>query len=157
MILDDITKKERGYSDDGFDCKSKKMISYLTIEKQKRKGVEYFDIDICIEKDYNELTNSYEIVFNENDKCYISLYLTNRHYGGPEEGGWYYNTDELSLSIPTLYNVDMIKRVLHDVIKDRAEIEIYGGIESVLGGQYGWIRIEKIPGSAERLDGQAYC
>ena len=156
MILDDLTKKERGFSDDGFG-EDMIMIDKLTIEKQKRRNLEFFDIDIITEKEYNEETYSYEIVFKENDKCYISLYLTNRHFGGPEEGGWYYNTDQLSLAIPTLYNTEMIERVLHDVIKSRAEIEIYGDIGSVLGGQDGWIRIEKIPGSAEMNEMQLYC
>ena len=156
MILDDLTKKERGFSDDGFG-EDMVMIDKLTIEKQKRRNTSFFDIDIVVEKEYNKTTDSYEVVFNENDKCYISLYLTNRHFGGPEEGGWYYNTDELSLTIPTLYNANMIKRVLHDVIKDRAECEIYGDIESVLGGQSGWIRIEKSPGAAERNEMQLYC
>ena len=156
MILDDLTKKEHGFSDDGF-CEDAIMIDKLTIEKQKRRNLEFFDIDIITEKEYNEETDSYEIRFKENDKCYISLYLTNRHFGGPEEGGWYYNTDHLSLTIPTLYNVNMIERVLHDVIKSRAELEIYGDIESVLGGQDGWIKIERIPGSSENLEHQTYC
>lgn len=29
------------------------------------------------------------------DTVYVNAYLTNRAYGGPEEGGWWYDTGEL--------------------------------------------------------------
>lgn len=32
--------------------------------------------------------------------CFISVYSMGRQYGGPEEGGWYYNTYELVASVP---------------------------------------------------------
>ena len=31
---------------------------------------------------------------------YINAYSTTQHYGGPEEGGWYYYVDEPIASIP---------------------------------------------------------
>jgi len=31
---------------------------------------------------------------------YINTYLDDRAYGGPEEGGWYFNTSELVDSVP---------------------------------------------------------
>ena len=33
---------------------------------------------------------------------YVNVYLVDRRLGGPEEGGWYYDTGEAIKSIPTL-------------------------------------------------------
>lgn len=30
---------------------------------------------------------------------YVNVYSVNRHYGGPEEGGWWYDSGELMLSV----------------------------------------------------------
>lgn len=32
--------------------------------------------------------------------CYLNVYETGRSYGGPEEGGWWYNTGEPRASVP---------------------------------------------------------
>lgn len=37
---------------------------------------------------------------------YVTVYKITRHYGGPEEGGWYYNFWEQICSIPICYNAD---------------------------------------------------
>ena len=34
---------------------------------------------------------------------------------------------------------------------------MYGDINSILGGQDGWIIIEKVPGNLERAERQTYC
>ena len=33
---------------------------------------------------------------------HVNIYLVNRGYGGPEEGGWWYDYGELHCSIPVL-------------------------------------------------------
>ena len=35
---------------------------------------------------------------------YANAYLTDRFYGGPEEGGWYYDVGEPIMSLPFLAN-----------------------------------------------------
>ena len=32
--------------------------------------------------------------------CWVSVYKSNRHYGGPEEGGWFYTRTHLVGSVP---------------------------------------------------------
>lgn len=34
------------------------------------------------------------------DKLYLNVYAVTRHYGGPEEGGWYYNSGRPLASVP---------------------------------------------------------
>ena len=36
------------------------------------------------------------------DVLYVNAYAVTRHYGGPEEGGWWYNAGEPLASIPVL-------------------------------------------------------
>ncbi len=129
----------------------------LTFKKKIRNHIVDQEIDITIEKNYNEDSGKYEVMFKENDLCYISLYLTNRHYGGPEEGGWWYNTNHLYLTVPTIFNTDAINKIVDNFIKDKVEEELYGDINSVLGGQDGSIIIEKVPGNFERSEHQTYC
>jgi len=38
--------------------------------------------------------------YREAQKCYVSIYGRSQHYGGPEEGGWWYTICELQGSIP---------------------------------------------------------
>lgn len=86
--------------------------------------------------------------FNNGDFCVVTLYLTTRHYGGPEEGGWWYNWDHHRMSIPTLFNTNNINMTAR-MLLDACGSEIGGDIYSVLGGAEGWIRIERVAGSAK--------
>ena len=63
---------------------------------------------------------------------YVNAYEVTRHYGGPEEGGWWYNTGQPLASVPLNIAIDKdeeIKR-LGEIFKDVSEGDIY----SVLGG-----------------------
>ena len=77
---------------------------------------------------------------------FISAYATTRHYGGPEEGGWWYNCNEClkSKPIPPCDDEDL-EAVLASVIErwcDQFEDEHYGDIYSVLGGSEVWFALE---------------
>jgi hypothetical protein len=80
---------------------------------------------------------------------YVNAYEITRHYGGPEEGGWWYNHRNPIASIPVKAisvagpdkwdyelkpinpeKVDEFRRYLEDLYMDRREGDIY----SVLGG-----------------------
>lgn len=43
----------------------------------------------------------------------VAVYLVDRAYGGPEEGGWYYDTHELSRD-PALVSLTRVYNRLHD-------------------------------------------
>ena len=104
-------------------------------------------IDVYIEKPYFDEDDNWP-GFNEGDFCVISLYHTTRHYGGPEEGGWWFNWDSLEISIPTMFEPQNIVNTAKMLVEKFGD-KIGGDIYSVLGGTEGWIRIERISGSAE--------
>ena len=89
--------------------------------------------------------------FNNGDFCVITLYLTTREYGGPEEGGWWYNWDYNHTSIPTIFDADNVNASVK-MLLDAAGHHIGGDIYSVLGGVQGWVRIERIAGSAKSTE-----
>lgn len=59
---------------------------------------------------------------------YVNVYAVGREYGGPEEGGWYYDSGELELSLcaPSEAVADMWAALLH------AEYQDHGNRYSVL-------------------------
>jgi len=74
---------------------------------------------------------------------YITAYAVTRHYGGPEEGGWWYNAYNpiASVDVPShlqFPNVseeyeDELDALMEKVRKEHSEV-IEGDISSVLGG-----------------------
>lgn len=82
----------------------------------------------------------------EGDLCIVSFYTTQRHYGGPEEGGWWYNWNTHEFSIPTLYSKENVEKLI-DLYQDKIKEYIYGDIYSVNGGVEGFIQVERIAGS----------
>lgn len=62
---------------------------------------------------------------------FVSAYEVTRHYGGPEEGGWWYDWYELIQSVPVaVTDIDTMIDHLKEKHGDRAE----GDRFSVLGG-----------------------
>ncbi len=65
---------------------------------------------------------------------YLNAYAVTRHYGGPEEGGWWFNAGEplasVPLTNPTEDQIEAERTRLKAVFADHAEGDIY----SVLGG-----------------------
>lgn len=77
---------------------------------------------------------------------YISVYRVTRHYGGPEEGGWWYDWYELLETLPfeeKPESEELIRKYLNDKYKD----ESYGDINSVLGGAEVEVVVEDTPGA----------
>lgn len=82
----------------------------------------------------------------EGDLCLFSFYTTQRHYGGAEEGGWWYNWNTHEFSIPTLYSKENVEKLI-DLYQDKIKEYIHGDIYAVNGGVEGFIQIEKEAGS----------
>ena len=122
------------------------------------KDVEYEDnrIPVVIEKPREMILDDDTWQgFNNGDFCVITLYLTTREYGGPEEGGWWYNWDDNHTSIPTIFDADNITASVK-MLLDAAGHHIGGDIYSVLGGVQGWVRVERIAGSAKSTEVPRY-
>lgn len=64
---------------------------------------------------------------------YINVYSTTRHYGGPEEGGWWYNWNTCLLTIPVNKLTDKQKKKMIKLLNKIYESS--GNIYSVNGGE----------------------
>ena len=67
----------------------------------------------------------------ESSTTYVNAYAVTRHYGGPEEGGWWYNYYQPLASVPcqvkdSQQHIDRLKEHFKEVSE--------GDIYSVLGG-----------------------
>jgi hypothetical protein len=88
---------------------------------------------------------------NDGDDCFVTLYGETRHYGGSEEGGWWYNNVHMIKTIPTVYTKESVEKIADYFKNNLFSEEVSGDIYSVNGGQQCFIQVEKIPGSCEDL------
>lgn len=81
---------------------------------------------------------------------WINVYQTTRHWGGPEEGGWWYNWDHCLASSP--FHEDTPIEVLG---AEKARLSLLfrgqdeGDIYSVNGGVEHWVAIEEEKAESE--------
>lgn len=75
--------------------------------------------------------------------CWVSAYSVSRHYGGPEEGGWWYDwrTLESSIRVNNAEQLERAKSLLSEVWCPGAKTR-----HSVLGGTDAEVRIEDVSG-----------
>jgi hypothetical protein len=88
------------------------------------------------------------------EMVYVNVYKVTRHYGGPEEGGWWYNWYDCIEVFPTKNkNAEVIEEELES---ENAHMK-YGDIYSVLGGQDIQVRIEATPAESQTKERPYYC
>ena len=91
---------------------------------------------------------------------FISVYATTRHYGGPEEGGWWYNVSDCLQSKPIPpCDGEHLKSVLTSVIErwcEEYQSEHHGDIYSVLGGSEVWFSLEYHAGESHDVSRPRY-
>jgi hypothetical protein len=76
---------------------------------------------------------------------FVNAYAVTRHYGGPEEGGWWYNHYDLLQSVP----VDQVDaETMTEYLRLRHADVAHGDIYSVLGGCELQILTEDEPGES---------
>lgn len=92
----------------------------------------------------------------DGDDCFVTLYGETRHYGGCEEGGWWYNNVHMIKTIPTVYTKESVEKISDYFKNNLFPEEVTGDIYSVNGGQQCFIQVEKIPGSCEDLVSPRY-
>jgi len=90
-------------------------------------------------------------------RLYFNLYTTTRHYGGAEEGGWWYDIDVCELSIPVRAIAVEIDAIFEYLASYTEENELkWGNIYSVLGGQDAWGALEERPAQSENTERPYY-
>lgn len=84
-------------------------------------------------------------------KFFLNVYVTNQAYGGPEEGGWYYNVGEFVRCAGTFFNEEHA-RAERDALQahiDKTENDPrgpYADRNSVLCEGEARVHIERFPG-----------
>lgn len=85
---------------------------------------------------------------------FVNVYFVTRHYGGPEEGGWWYNWYECEETVQTTgKNAYEVKEALEKKYEDYKQGDIY----SVLGGVDVEVLIEDEPAQSESKEVPHYC
>jgi hypothetical protein len=91
-------------------------------------------------------------------RIWISIYTITRQYGGPEEGGWWYNWYNHEFALSILNDKEQIAEAVSYLWEMAREEEwVEGDIYSVLGGQDISIRLEEHPGSGRSTERPYYC
>ena len=86
--------------------------------------------------------------------AYVSAYTVTRHYGGPEEGGWWFNWNELHCSSPVT-DPEAAHAEGHRFKELFGNLE-HGNIYSVLGGTELLITLDREPGEQESTERPRY-
>lgn len=85
---------------------------------------------------------------------FVNVYSVTRHYGGPEEGGWWFDALHCEEIMPVQYQY---AETLREELKKRyEESHKWGDISSVLGGQDVVVYIEKDPKESETKERPVY-
>lgn len=85
---------------------------------------------------------------------WVTVYTITRHYGGPEEGGWYWNRAVAEATIMVAGPKDRENCIA--ACKKRFEGLAYGDIYSVRGGRRVDVVAERHPGDHEQLKSGGY-
>lgn len=83
---------------------------------------------------------------------YVTAYEVTRHYGGPEEGGWWYDWYHPIETVPTI-RTGVVKAYLQGKYEDRVE----GDRFSVLGGTAIAVAVEDEPCELATTERPFYC
>jgi hypothetical protein len=98
----------------------------------------------------SKITNK---IKSRHNPLYVTVYTIVRSYGGPEEGGWWYN-----LVIPIDYKtVTNIVKAHNAVKKFKKQYPDVGDIYSTSDGEWFDIHIEKKMGEHGQTNRPRYC
>jgi hypothetical protein len=102
----------------------------------------------CVHCDENGYTPA-----EENLKVYVNVYLITRHFGGYEEGGWYWNK---AVCVETVPCKNKYSDEIQEDLKKEYEHANDGNIYSVLGGTEVAVYIERAMKESESLEAPQY-
>ncbi|MEO2202247.1 hypothetical protein ABGV42_00635 [Paenibacillus pabuli] len=132
-------------------CKRVGTVSKFNLQFSK-------ECQACFKRDLIYVTeNSTEIDFSYNHDlsvdnsdnpfdAFVNVYRVTRHYGGPEEGGWWYNNYRCVETVKS--NLFLAKTVLEQLEEKYSE-HAHGDIYSVNGGQEFVVAVEVLEAQGE--------
>lgn len=92
-------------------------------------------------------------VIGEDEIVFVNVYEITRHFGGYEEGGWYFNWYQCIESVPVR---NKNSELMQEEMENRYEDRKHGNIYSVLGGTDIDVRIEFNPKQSETRERPHY-
>ena len=84
---------------------------------------------------------------------FVNVYEVTRHYGGPEEGGWWYDWRHCVEVYPVR---ESAAELMQEQLEDENSYRKFGDISSVLGGQDVLVLIEDAPKETETTERPYY-
>ncbi len=87
----------------------------------------------------------------DSDRKFVTAYEVTRHWGGPEEGGWWYNWYEPINTVPT-----STPETMAEIFKTKYGDRVQGDIYSVLGGLAISVMIEDEPAANRSTERPRY-
>lgn len=88
---------------------------------------------------------------------FMSIYSTTRHYGGPEEGGWWYNLDILEYTVPICRDAGLeLLYTIYLYLCKVAVMKTEGNIYSINGGIEYYVDLEHKQGESENKERPHY-
>lgn len=92
-------------------------------------------------------------LIGEDEIVFVNIYSVTREYGGPEEGGWWYNCNDCIEVVPVANkNSDLMK----ELMEKKYASHKHGNIYSVLGGRDIEVEIESEPQQSETRERPHY-
>ena len=105
-------------------------------------------------KTCEEDTITTNIITDPPPSTWVNVYYITRHYGGPEEGGWWYDRHECVESIECKSEDEA--EIKKQALKKEHQDENFGNIYSVLGGQVVQVAIEPYQAHTETVGRPQY-
>jgi hypothetical protein len=143
-------------------------LTYATVDENGRESDELFTKEFETYKELVDFANNgyenneievYDEYHEENpvaldEIVFVNVYTITRHYGGPEEGGWYFNWFECKEVIPVQhqYATQLANTFYDKYVKSHKHGDIY----SVLGGQDVAVYVELHPKQSETKERPYY-
>jgi len=101
------------------------------------------------------LMEHFQMDVADDEIVFVNVYTVRRKYGGPEEGGWWFNWYECVEVIPVQNQYsEQMREILYEKYIN-SELK-YGDIYSVLGGQDIAVYIEEHPKQSETRERPVY-
>lgn len=96
----------------------------------------------------------FEVHLPDDEKIFVNAYAVTRHYGGPEEGGWWVNLYEC---VEVVETTPLMAEGVVKQLEEKWTSKDYGDIYSVLGGVKHVVYSERKPKQSEDMEIPYYC
>lgn len=140
-IDEKITQYEKVYDD----------TESFSDEKISEMGIE---IDLLLSDFYELFGQTYDDYKIETTPMFLNVYYVTRHYGGAEEGGWWYDWHEC-VEVYPVRNAEKGLELKEWLFNEHKENK-HGNISSVLGGQDVVVLLQKTPKESETKERPCY-